>query len=182
MSRFLRGSSIAIVTSALVATGCLVGLSSSAAAPSHPQKGVHHRHHHGRSESAIISASVAPSVPTDAMIFGVAAGGAAWTIDHGHARLGNRGALEVDVRGLVLTMTKANPVPDLAASVFCDGAVVATTAPVAFSSGGDAHIHAHVTLPGFCAAPAILLNPATSGSTSGVLTTVYIAFDGTASS
>lgn len=180
MSRFLRVSSIAIVTGALVATGCLVGLSSSAAAPSHPQKGAHH--HHGRRESAIISASVAPSVPTDPMIFGVVAGGAAWTIDHGHARLGNRGALEVDVRGLVLTMTKANPVPDLAASVFCDGAAVATTAPVAFSSGGDAHIHACVTLPGFCAAPAILLNPATSGSTSGVLTAVYIAFDGTASS
>jgi len=179
MGRFVRLSAIGIATGALVVTGCLVGLSASAATPSH-HLGAQHRGH-GR-EPVVISALVAPSVPTDAAIFGVVAGGAPWTIQHGHALIERRGLLQVDVQGLVLTTIESNPVPYLAASVYCNGALAATTAPVPFSSEGDADIGALVSLPGLCVAPAILLNPALSASPSGVKTGIYIAFDGTASS
>jgi hypothetical protein len=85
----------------------------------------------------------------------------------------------VSVHGLVLTTSGANPVPDLAAQVYCGGTVAATTAPVPFSTTGTARIRAMVSLPVFYPAPAVLLNPATGSSLSEVKTTIYIGFDGT---
>jgi hypothetical protein len=43
-----------------------------------------------------------------------------------------------DVHGLVLSTTGANPVPDLAASLYCGGTLLATTMPVPFSTTGNA--------------------------------------------
>lgn len=125
----------------------------------------------------VLVATLAPSMPapTDPSIFGVAPGGVPWQIAHGHVVLA-AGALRVNVAGLVVTTSGTNPVPELAASVYCNGTLAAMTAPVPFSPQGDAHIHAAVpSLPAFCAAPAVLLNPVNS---TGVLP-AYIAFDGT---
>jgi len=63
-------------------------------------------------------------------------------------------------------------VPQVAASVACNGAVVATTAVVPFSSTGDARIRATVALPERCIAPVVLLNPRGNAA-------VYIGVTGT---
>jgi hypothetical protein len=135
----------------------------------------------GRSEGRLIIADVAPSTsPTNASIFGVKPGGKPWRIDHGIVVLTGAGRLIIEVSGLVVTTTGTNPVPDVAASVYCNGALVQTTAPSPFSSSGNAHIRAQITLPSFCPAPAVLLNPATGAASTDVLP-AYIAYDGTAS-
>ena len=143
-----------------------------------------HSDHHGNQGwhggEALLRAELSPSVPSDPAIFGVSPGGAPWQLAHARVRLGESGRLDIDVDGLVLTTTGANPLPDLAATIYCGGTAAATTAPVPFSTKGDAHIRTMVTLPAFCPAPAVLINPATGSSPSSVITTAYIAFDGTA--
>lgn len=106
----------------------------------------------------VLHADVAGSLPSDPALFGVSPGGAPWVVDHGDVRL-RSGRLDVRVSGLIIPTTGVNPVTELAASVVCNGAVVATTATVAFSPEGDAQIDAAVTLPDRCLAPVVLLNP-----------------------
>lgn len=121
----------------------------------------------------ILSAEVAGSLTTDPVLFQtVAPGGADWVIRDGEARLRRDGRVDVRVKGLVLTSTGANPVTEVAASVACNGAVVATTAVVPFSTTGDARIHAKVTLPQRCIAPVVLLSPRGNAA-------VYIGVTGT---
>ncbi len=163
----MRKVAIGLATGLVCLGGVVPGLTASADA-----HGVHGQDH---SKASVLNASLAPSLPTYSPIFGVTAGGAPWALQSGHVRLGQSGALEVSVNGLVLTTTGANPVPGLAASVFCDGTLAATTASVPFSTTGDARIHATVSLPSPCLAPAVLLNP----DVTSVVTSVYIAFDGT---
>lgn len=134
----------------------------------------------GGSQRVVLTAGLAPSVPTDPEVFGVTAGSIPWVIEGGHARLGSGGALQVNVAGLVDPRTGKNPVPGLAASVYCNGTLAATTSPVPFSPQGNASLHAMITLPAFCPAPAVLLNPATGTTAADVHSNVYIAFDGTA--
>lgn len=131
------------------------------------------------SQRIMLSAKLAASVPGDPEIFGVAPGGIPWVIKDGNVRLGSAGALQVNVTGLVDPTTGQNPVPYLAASVYCNGVKEAETAPVPFSAMGNAHLHATVSLPAFCPAPTVLLNPAKGSAATDVLG-VYIAFDGTA--
>jgi len=177
MRRSLLVSFVAVLTGVLVTTIVLVVASAGAAL--HSAHHGHHGHHGGRREDELFRAELAPSVPTDPMIFGVSPGGAPWQLDHGKVRIGEDGTFEVEVDGLVLTTTGSNPVPDIAASVFCNGTLAATTLPVPFSTSGDAHIQTTVSLPAFCPAPAVLLNPATGSSSSNVVTSLYIGFDGT---
>ena len=172
MRRSLLVSSIAVAAGVLATAGILVA--GSAAAAGHPA-----RTGHGHTRGQVLRAVLAPSVRADPAIFGVVPGGAPWQLARGQARLGKSGRLMVRVHRLVLTTTGANPVPDLAASVYCGGTVAATTTPVPFSTTGNARIRTTVSLPAFCAAPAVLLNPATGSSPSEVKTTIYIAFDGT---
>ena len=113
----------------------------------------------GHGDNELLRASVAGSLPTDPALFGVRAGGAPWTIDRGTVTLRADGRLDVKIDNLIIPTTGVNPLPALAASVVCNGAVVATTATVPFSAGGDARIRATVTLPDRCLAPAVLLNP-----------------------
>ncbi|MCU1489777.1 MAG: hypothetical protein JWM85_1182 [Acidimicrobiaceae bacterium] len=176
MRRALLVSSVAVATalSATIGTGVALGSTATVA------------HHHGkggpggeRGDSVVFRSSLAPSVPGDPTVFGVKPGGVPWSLERGHIRLGRGGQLKVEVSGLVLATTGANPLPDLAASLYCNGALAATTSPVPFSAAGDAVIDATVSLPAFCAAPAVLLNPATGSSASAVATGTYIAFDGT---
>lgn len=131
------------------------------------------------SEAVVLSASLAPSLPSDAPVFGVAPGGLPWILNAGHVQLGAGGMLQANVSGLIVPARGDNPVPYIAASVYCAGALAATTAPVPFSAQGNAQIHATVSLPAFCPAPAVLLQPAT-GSSPGDVVDLYIAVDGSA--
>jgi hypothetical protein len=129
--------------------------------------------HGGGGGRTVLSAELAGSMSSDPVLFQtVAPGGADWVIGDGEARLRRDGRLDVRVDGLVLTSTGANPVPQVSASVACNGVVVATTAVVPFSATGDARIRATVTLPQRCIAPVVLLNPRGNAA-------VYIGVTGT---
>lgn len=133
----------------------------------------------GGSQALVLNGSLAPSVPADPKVFDLSPGGVPWVVTAGKVQLQANGMLHVSVEGLVVpppTGTGKNPLPYIAASVYCDGVSVATTPPVPFSAKGNAQISAMVTLPAFCPAPAVLLQP---DKGSGVLP-AYIAFDGTA--
>lgn len=132
----------------------------------------------GGSQALVLNASLAPSLPTDPTVFGVSAGSVPWVLTAGKVQLQASGMLHVSVEGLVVPpLGDTNPVSEIAASVYCNGSYVMTTPAVPFSSKGNAQIDAMVTLPPFCPAPAVLLNPAPGGS----VKTLYIGFDGTGS-
>jgi hypothetical protein len=131
-------------------------------------------------QEGMLTAGLAPSVPTDPMIFGVTAGFLPWKITEGSVVLGSDGSLTASIVGLVVPPGDTNPVPDLALSVFCNGSRVATTQPVTFSARGNAQVTATVAVPKFCPAPAVLINPAIGKDASDVLTSIYIGFDGQA--
>ncbi|MGA8016660.1 MAG: hypothetical protein WCB85_12155 [Candidatus Dormiibacterota bacterium] len=176
--RYIERFLIAAVGLGLAGAGTL-GLTSSQALAdaAHSSAALHAQGHHDR---LLLEAPLAPSVPSDPSLFGVAAAGAPWRLEHGNVELARDGTLRIDVDRLVLTSTGANPLPDLAATVFCSGTSAAVTTPVAYSTAGNAQIHARVTLPALCVAPAVLLNPATGTASSDVRSTAYIGFDGTA--
>lgn len=144
---------------AAFAAGAAVGLSllfgSAASASSSGGSGQHGNDH----RTQLLEAPIQGSLITDPPLFGANPGGAPWVISRGKAQLDTSGRLEVDVRGLVIPTTGVNPVPLLAASVACNGVVVATTATVPFSTTGNARIKATVKLPTRCLAPAVLVNP-----------------------
>jgi hypothetical protein len=107
----------------------------------------------------ILQAPVAGSQPTDPALFGATPGGAPWTLDNGSLTLRADGRLDVKVVDLIIPTRGDNPLPQLSASVVCNGVIVATTAPVPFSTDGDARIRTQLTLPERCLAPAILIHP-----------------------
>lgn len=125
---------------------------------------------HDDDRGFFFSSSLAGSLPTDPALFGVVAGGAPWVIDEGSVRIDDRGRLRVEVKGLVIP-DSGNPVPELAASLVCNGAVVATTPTVPYDAEGDARIRADIDVPDRCIAPVVLLNPLG-------ITTVYIGVSG----
>ncbi len=117
---------------------------------------------------------VAASLPADPALFGVLPGTAPWAIDEGHVRVRSDGTLRLRVRGLVIPTPPANgtnPVPLLSASVYCSGALVATSKTVPFSPKGDARINQDLgELPAPCANPGVLVHPNDN-------TTRYIGFN-----
>lgn len=132
---------------------------------------------HASAGGPALRAPIVASVPTDPAIFGYGPGGKPWVIRAGHVALWSTGQLAAQVSGLVVpppTGTGVNPLPSLAAFVFCNGALVATTPSVPFAANGNARIHAMVTLPAICPAPAVLLGPPPAAGSPNV----YIAFDG----
>lgn len=91
-------------------------------------------------------------------LFGVTAGGIAWRLDSGSARLFRDGRLQVSVRGLVLDAGSAegtNPIPNGRAIVTCAGAPAAMSSVVPFSAAGDAQVNETITLPSGCVAPTV---------------------------
>jgi hypothetical protein len=143
--------------------------------PGHGHQGAagSHREH---ASALLLRAPIAGSVPADPTLFGVAPGALPWVITSGSASVHRDGRLRVTVDSLVVPTAPhngTNPLPLLEASLVCNGAVVATTAPVNFSTAGDAEISARVAVPSTCLAPAILLSP---GGKPGV----YIAATGSA--
>jgi hypothetical protein len=145
----------AFVTAAVVGLSLLTGAAASASSSGSSGQ---HRHHNDHPDQ-LLEAPIQGSLVTDPPLFGVNPGGAPWVIRRGEAELDANGQLEVDVRGLIIPTTGVNPVALLAASVVCNGAVVATTATVPFDTNGNAKIKATVKLPVRCLAPAVLLNP-----------------------
>lgn len=149
----------------------------SASVPSaHAKRADRDDHGRHRDHRLILKASLAPSMPNDPAIFGAMPGKVPWAIKSGHVTLSARGRLKVTVKGLVVTPGGTNPIPDIAAQVYCGGSRVATTPTVPFSAKGNARIDRKVALPPFCAAPAVILEPAHGTS----LDMMYIAFDGKA--
>jgi len=122
-----------------------------------------HGHHNG---ATLFQSTLAPSVPTDPVLHGVAPGGLPWVLSSGQTRLRHNGRLTVRVRGLVLPGPPGNgtpgPVTTINASLYCGSdatAAVATTASVPLSTAGDARIDQRVTLPAKCLAPVVLVHP-----------------------
>ena len=138
-------------------------------------------HHKGNAilRSALFgSKTTAHGGPT---LFGVAPGGIDWVINKkGKAKVSRDGRVRVRIHGLVFAEgpnVGKNTVPQLAATVYCGGAAVGTTKPVAFSATGDAFIDETLATapPSPCLAPAVLINPAPAGT---AVTTTYIAASG----
>ncbi len=132
---------------------------------------------HGRAGGPALRAALVASVPTDPTIFGFGPGGKPWVLRSGHVTLWSSGQVAVETSSLVVPPpdgTGTSPLPSLSAFVFCNGALVATTPAAPFASNGNARIHARVTLPAICPAPAVLLGPPTASGSPNV----YIAFDG----
>ena len=97
-------------------------------------------------------------------INGVPGAGAAWRIDRGRGELRTSGALEVEVEGLVLVSTGANPSASFRAVVAChtivDGQAAtarAVTASFPATPQGDSEIEAQVSVPSPCFDPAVFV-------------------------
>jgi hypothetical protein len=99
----------------------------------------------------------------------VPGGGAPWQIDRGEGKLRSDNTVEVDVRGLVLVSTGANPSAAFRALVSCqsiDGLgapsiVNVSTGDFPATTTGDARIEERLDLPTPCIAPIIFVtNPA----------------------
>ena len=140
--------------------------------------------HHGRTGArhggTVLKSEVFGSQTTGPVLFGVAPGGAPWVIDKGDAKVRADGRVEARLDGLVIPTAPSNgtnPIPQIAATVYCNGAAVGTTTAVPFSPAGDARIDDTLgtPLPSPCLAPAVLFNPASGGV---VTTTSYIAATG----
>jgi hypothetical protein len=127
----------------------------------------------GRGKAAL-SASLAPSVPTDVAIHGIAPGGVPGVLTRGSVRVKRDGELDLRLRGLIIpTLGTAGPVTTVSASLLCglDTAPAATTGAVPLSSSGDARIDTRIALPPTCLAPAVVVHP--NGNTKA-----YIAVSG----
>jgi hypothetical protein len=113
----------------------------------------------------VLSTSLAPSVPTDPMLLGAAAGGVPWVLRSGEARLRSDGRLTVRIRGLLIPSGQlagtTGPVKTVSASLYCAGnsTPVGTSDTVPLSSDGDARIDTTLTLPTKCQIPALLIHP-----------------------
>jgi hypothetical protein len=98
-------------------------------------------------------------------IRGIGGGGAPWQIASGKAELNANGEIEVQVRGLVLVATGANPIPNFAVILSCQskdavGAptivnLVAGTTPA--TTTGNADFEGTVTPPSPCIAPIVFV-------------------------
>ena len=105
----------------------------------------------------------APFTGTANPIRGLGGGGVPWAVDRAKGELRSDGRLEVEVEGLVLVSTGANPSPTFVGRVNCltpaqpvNGETVSTD-PVPASPDGDAEIDAHVNLPDPCYAPIVFV-------------------------
>jgi len=154
-TRFLAG--LTVLALALVAT---VGASA------HDGNKSDHGGKQAEHGNAIFSSSLAPSLPTDPAIDGVAPGGVPWVIDRSTARVQADGRVRVKIEGLVIPIAHgtlpagtALPVTTVSASVVCAGGATATTAAEPISEDGDARIDDTVALPSSCLAPVVLVHP-----------------------
>ena len=127
---------------------------------------------HDGGHGNLIKADFTPSLPTDAPILGVKAGGAPWVLGEGEVRVRADGRIRVELEGLQIPRangTKDNPVAKIVASLFCGGTLAARTDPQDLSvPGGNAKFRATLMVPTTCDAATVLISPAAN-------TGVYIA-------
>jgi hypothetical protein len=107
---------------------------------------------------------VVPYTGTANPIRGVNGGGVPWAISEAKVELLADGRLEIDVEGLVLVSTGANPVTTFRGLVSCQtidmGAAVVqnvSTDPFPASPTGDSRIEATLDLPEPCIAPIVFV-------------------------
>jgi hypothetical protein len=165
-------------TAALATVALALGATTAFAHPSggHNGNGQQSKRHGG----TVLKSDVFGSQTTGPVLFGVPPGGAPWVITKGEAKVRDNGDVKVRVKGLVIPTPPSNgtnPIPNIAATVYCGGTAVGTTQSVPFSLAGDARINDTLAtpLPRPCLAPAVLLNPAAGGV---ITTTAYIAATG----
>ncbi|MEO8273347.1 MAG: hypothetical protein ABI620_04710 [Chloroflexota bacterium] len=109
----------------------------------------------------VLDSTMAGLPVANAVLYGLTGGGLPWSIDEGRVQLFADGRLHVEVEGLVLTATGANPIGTGKAILTCAGAPVAETGTVPFSPTGDATIDAVISLPALCQGPAVFFTNAT---------------------
>lgn len=120
---------------------------------------------HRQDHRTVLSTSLAPSVPNDPFLLGVAAGGVPWVLRSGEAKLRSDGRLTVRIRGLLIPSGQAagttGPVKTISASLYCGAksTPVGTSSSVPLSNRGDARITTTLTLPSKCLAPLVLIHP-----------------------
>ena len=129
-------------------------------------------HHGGDVLRAGLAGSTKPTT-----IFGIQPGSRNWVVRRGDVRVRRDGRIKVRVRGLVFAPGEigagTNPLPGIAASLFCNGTAAGTTHVFPFSPQGDARIRDQLPAPPQpCANPTVLLNPAPAGT---AVTGTYIA-------
>jgi hypothetical protein len=97
-------------------------------------------------------------------IRGVNGGGVPWMLDSAQGRLRANGRLHIEVEGLVLASTGANPVATFKGIVSCLSSSAGTpttvnvsTDPVPATGTGDAEIDDTVSLPSPCFAPIVFV-------------------------
>src|SRR5690348_4143094 len=137
----------------------------------HDGGGGHHGKGHGQRHGGdILRSALVGSMPTGAggpTLFGVAPGGAPWTIGASEVRV-RADRVRVRGEGLLLINTgnpaldgTTGPVQAVAAAVFCNGSTTPafTSAPVPLAANGDFRIDEDLTtaLPSPCLAPAVLV-------------------------
>lgn len=177
----MRRNRALLVAVATVAAAALVA--AVASADDGGRKGDDDQGKNGRGDDAakILSAALAPSMPGDPAVHGVAPGGVPWVLDRGRVQLAANGKIKIQLRGLVIPVAHgtfpantARPVTTVNASLYCapdSSAAVATTVSAPISEDGDARISDTLTLPATCLAPTVLVHP--NGSL-----TAYIALPG----
>ena len=174
---------------ALLATVALsVGATTAFAHDGGGHHGKGHGHRHG---GEILRSGLAGSNPQNRgglPLFGVAPGGAPWTIGHSEARV-RADRVRVRGRGLLLINTgnpandgTTGPVQMVLAAVFCNDSTTPafTSAPVPLDPDGDFRIDEDLTtpLPTTCLAPAVLVRIAQAAGVATPGGGPYIAANG----
>lgn len=111
--------------------------------------------------AALVGDLVPAQEPT---IAGIAPGGLPWVLENGQVSLSEDGVLRASVDGLLLgkgapanLVGTTGPIKMVSASLVCANGPVMTTAPVALSKKGDAHLQRRITLPAHCVGPMVLI-------------------------
>jgi hypothetical protein len=119
-------------------------------------------------EAKVLAPVVPPYTGSANPIRGLNGGGVPWRIADGEVDLRADGRLKVEVEGLVLVATGANPVAQFKAIVSCQtigpgGSAAVTnvsTAPVTATTTGGAEIDETIALPSPCFAPIVFVTSA----------------------
>jgi hypothetical protein len=171
-----KRAAVAILTAAAFAGSATTAVSALGDKGGDHDKGDHHgkAEHRGFDEhggfgehrgNTLLDTTLAPSVPTDPPLHGVAAGGVPWVLKFGEARLRSDGRIEAVIRGLVIPPPTGTgtpgPVTMVSAALYCgdDTTAVGTTKSVPLSSTGNARIRGTFALPAKCLAPVLLIHP-----------------------